>query len=72
MNTNVYVFYGQQLWSETAYTPPLRDLPDGAYLYYAQPPHPGLPARWYRKDLTPVLLEDVPKELKTLCLLLGI
>lgn len=36
---------------------------NGAYLH-----HNG---DWYRPDLTPVLLDDVPKELRTWVLLLG-
>lgn len=43
-------------------------LPDGAYIY---DPDQVAFARWYRSDHTPVLLQDVPPELKAWVLLLG-
>lgn len=43
------------------------DLPDGIYLYFQDDRQDR---HWYMKDLTPVLLEDVPKELRLLVLLL--
>jgi hypothetical protein len=42
-----------------------QDLPDGAYLRTPE-------NKWIRSDYTPVLPEDVPLELKTLCLLMGL
>lgn len=42
----------------------LVDLPDDIYLYCRNPD------QWYLKDHTPVLLEDVPKELRLWVLLL--
>lgn len=42
-----------------------QDLYNGAYLY-ALSSH-----NWYRCDLTPVLIEDVPKELRLLALLMS-
>lgn len=39
------------------------------YVYAPSNTYRGSP--WYRCDLTPVLLEDVPKELRVLVLLLG-
>lgn len=61
-----YVFYAGLLYSEEpAFSKMwLLDLPDGAYVYFTKP------NEWYRKDLTPVLLEDVPKELRLQILLL--
>lgn len=52
------------------------DLPDGVYLYFDRLQKPGPKSvfdrwGWYRKDLTPVLLEDVPKELRVLQLILN-
>ena len=69
--SKVYVFYATLLWGEYTIhtTPPYRDLPEGCYLYYPKDPYNKY---WYLKDLTPVLPEDVPKELKTLVLLMGI
>ena len=71
MSTPWYVFYGIQLYG--TYIPfrnvPFQELPDGCYIYH---PSDRLKKYWYLKDITPVLLEDVPKELRTLCLLIGI
>ena len=69
--SKVYVFYATLLWGEYTINtvPPYRDLPEGCYLYY---PKDRYKIYWYLKDLTPVLPEDVPKELKTLVLLMGI
>ena len=67
----VYVFYATLLYGEYAITtlPPYRDLPEGCYLYF---PNATYRKCWYLKGWTPVLPEDVPKELKTLVLLMGI
>ena len=61
-----YIFYAGLLYSEEPVFSKtwLLDLPDGAYVYFTK--H----KEWYRKDLTPVLLEDVPKELRLQILLL--
>lgn len=72
MNTRVYVFYGLQLYSDTAYTPALFELPDGAYIYYPAGQESINHNKWFKADLTPVLLEDVPKPLRALVLLMGI
>lgn len=40
---------------------------NGGYLYS---PGSGVPYAWFRCDLTPVLTEDVPKELRLLVLLM--
>lgn len=39
------------------------------YVYWPSNPYRGSP--WYRCDLFPVLIEDVPKELRVFVLLLG-
>lgn len=41
---------------------------NGGYVYWPTNPYNGSP--WYRCDLTPVLLENVPKEYRVLALLL--
>lgn len=66
------VFYAGLLYEDYP-APPLperiwkpcwpRDLPDGAYILNPD-------NEWFRSDLTPVLLEEVPKELRALVLLL--
>ena len=70
----IRVFYANLLyeeWDMTLYPKGRLDIPDGAYIHI--PPgilnvitEPG----WYRKDLTPVLDQDVPPTLKALLLLL--
>ena len=44
-------------------------LPDDCYLYFNEKMYDRY---FYRKDPTPVLLEDVPKEIKALCLIMGL
>lgn len=70
-NQSYYVFYATLLYGEYktcgALKFNLRDLPDGIYIYTTNET-----PNWYLRDLTPVLDEDVPKELKTLVLLMGI
>ena len=67
-----YVFYATLLYGEyparLGWTQ-LNELPDGCYLYYPLDNHEK---HWYLKDLTPVLIEDVPKELRALVLIMGI
>ena len=46
----------------------LHEVPDGVYVYMPW----DKDVCWYLKDLTPVLIEDVPKELRALVLLMGI
>ena len=43
---------------------------NGGYIHWPANPHKD--SAWYRCDLTPVLLTDVPVELRALCLLLDI
>lgn len=70
----IRAFYGGQLyeeWGMALYSKDLLDIPDGAYIHIP----PGLryvitEPGWYRKDLTPVLDQDVPPTLKALLLLL--
>lgn len=66
---SVYVFYATLLYGEYSRTPSLAELPEGCYLYY---PMDNYKKHWYLKDLTPVLLEDVPKPLRALVLLMNI
>jgi hypothetical protein len=45
------------------------DVYQGAYVYW----HEGAAKhKWYRMDTTPVLMDDVPKELRLMALLLNI
>lgn len=69
----ILVFYAGLLYKdiETKWTlsiiPQLFDLPDGAYYRYDIPAY-GF--HWRKSDHTSVADEDVPKELRTLALLL--
>jgi len=77
MNTegNTYIFYAGQLHSSfPTGSEGLRgyrlarlgaEIYNGAYLFAPN-------KKWYRCDLTPVLDEDVPKELKMLVLLMDL
>ena len=67
VNTHVYVFYGHQLYKEYPWTPAARDVPEDALLYY-----PAAKVQWVTRFHTPVLLEDVPKPVRALVLLMGI
>ena len=66
----VTVFYATLVYAQYDFleTSVLIELPDGCYIHVAKMHTP----HWYRKDLSPVLIEDVPKEIKMLCLLMGI
>ena len=66
-----YVFYATLLYGEytTISSALLREFPEGCYLHF---PRGNCGTYWYLKDMTPVLEEDIPKELKTLVLLMGI
>ena len=70
VDTYVYVFYGHQLHSEWRYTPSRNMVPEGSLLYY--PSDPISKKHWFSMDLCPVLLEDVPKPVRALVLLMGI
>ena len=63
------VFYAGLVYGEFSLTtkPPLYEFPEGCYLYY---PKCIYGKHWYLKDMTPVLLQDVPKELLLNVLLL--
>ena len=63
-----YVFYATLLYGEYA-SLYLHSFPDGVYIY--EPKARG-GNYWFLKDLTPVLIEDVPKELRALVLLMGV
>lgn len=62
------LFYAGLLYSDTPRMPRLSDVGweayNGGYVYTVHE------AQWYRCDATPMLLSDVPKELRTLVLLL--
>ena len=64
----IHVFYANQLYmsvEEGRSYQLIEEVYNGGYLI-------GSSRKWYRCDLTPVLDEDVPKELKTLALLMGL
>jgi hypothetical protein len=70
----VYLFYGSQLVAELdgskLHSGRIRilfgqEIYDGGYIY-----SPKMTTTWWRCDLTPVLIHDVPKELRALVLLL--
>ena len=63
------MFYATLVYGEyDEKIPPLHDLPDGVIIYFTKK---QFGRHWYLKDLTPVLLEDVPVALKTMVLLMG-
>ena len=65
----IQVFYATLLYAEypvPVWKLPLHDFPDGVFIYDG-----GVTKCWYLKDLTPVLIEDVPKELRTMLLLMS-
>ena len=67
-----YVFYATLLYGEYSRSftyKELQALPDGVYIYE---PEDRDGDYWFLKDLTPVLIEDVPKELRALVLLMCI
>lgn len=70
------VFYGTQLYGEYTDLKSIYPLPDevyqGGYLYDAQPYTPNGEVHWMRLDRTPVLIEDVPKELRAFALILNL
>lgn len=66
------MFYATLLYGEYAFDhrfPFLKDLPEGVFIYL---PNEFSRSKWYLKDLTPVLLEDVPKPIQALALLMGL
>ena len=70
----IRIYYANMLYGTTFYEPnhgfpSFWDLPEGIYLKFPADQEDYWPGLWYRKDLTPVLLEDVPKELLVLELL---
>lgn len=70
IDTHIYVFYGHQLYTTLQYTPSRNEVPEGSLLYF--PIDPFANRHWYSMDLCPVLLEDVPKPVRALVLLMGI
>lgn len=67
MSKPILVFYGRQLYGEYDSIPRPLDFPDGVYIYYKHDQRDC--KQWYRADLTPCLLEDVPVETRLLALL---
>jgi len=70
----VYLFYGTQVVAEFEEQKPVsssirdqfgQEIYDGGYVYA-----PTYNKKWWRCDATPLLLDDVPKELRALALLL--
>ena len=69
----ITVFYAGLIYEEFEDPNKLRlhELPDGAYIHlHRASGGPGDP-KWLKKDFTPVLIEDVPKELRTMLLLMS-
>ena len=69
MSPDITVFYAGMLYGEFNKDSPVRlhELPDGVYIHVKRD---TMLKGWYLKDLTPVLLADVPKELLTYLLIL--
>lgn len=69
---DITVFYGKQIYGkyDRVTSRNLMDMPDGVYIYWKN--HSNANKCWYLKDLTPVLLEDVPKSLRALALILNL
>jgi hypothetical protein len=65
----ITVFYADRVYSRlpTMSRSERLELPEDAILYFATD---TLHVHWYRKDLTPMLLEDVPKALRAWVLVL--
>ena len=66
-----FIFSKGELLATLASTEPLplmRELPKDAFIKFDNTRNNT--NRWYRPDLTPVLLEDVPKEYRAMLLLL--
>jgi hypothetical protein len=78
MAKQLVVFYGTQVFGEfdswKEYHQYLRSMEDyhevynGAYVHVPENKY----TRWYRSDKTPVLIEDVPKVLQMLALVLNL
>ena len=67
-----YVFYADQLYGEypfDAWRPAVMGIPDGAYVLYTETNNVYL---YQFNSLIPLNNCDIPAEIKTLCLLLGI
>ena len=74
---NYTVFYGQQVYFESDHWVEIykgiRDFPDGVYILDSRSSrYNSIDSGWYLKDLTPVLIEDVPVELRMMQLLLNL
>jgi len=62
----VIIFYAGLVYGDYDVCPRRADLPDGVFIYFKE----AHEKQWFLKDLTPVLLQDVPKELLLNVLLL--
>lgn len=69
------LFYAGLLYDEydtlEALRPHLHTLPDGVYLYSRRWPDVNGDRRWFNKDLIHIPIEEVPKELRVLVLLMS-
>lgn len=72
---SIRIYYAGMLYDEVPYEPTLNnfprlyDYPDGIYLKFSPNLNKYWPSLWYLKDKTPVLPQDIPKELLVLELL---
>jgi hypothetical protein len=65
------IFFAGMLYDEVDDMHRIRfDLPDGVYIYRRERYDNDKDRQWFLKDLTPILLDDVPQEYRTLLLLL--
>ena len=78
MTYTCYVFYGGLLYSQFSTLNDFllfrnqcgAEIYNGAYVYSRRYAHVPTENNWYRMDGSPVFIEDVPKELRLLLLLL--
>lgn len=66
------LFYANLIYDKMETLRGLDSFPDGLIIYDSRPFWGVLDTQWHNKDLTPILLEDVPAELKLQVLLLGV
>lgn len=66
-----HIFSSGEIWATLGLIDPLplmKDMPSDAVIHFSSTRSHA--DRWYRPDLTPILLTDVPKEYRTMLLLL--
>jgi len=67
------IFHENQVWGEyDTLKFVLQELPEKVIIHNSNPNTSFFNCTWYQKDLTPILLADVPKEIRALCLVLDI